>query len=386
LAEHPQSASSTRQSGHTGFLNRSPTFFCGVQSSHRTILHFGHCQSVGLSTPPASRPHLEQYPRTTYSLTTRFNAPPALRLGLDSRDPISTRPGGREPFSSRPPSSDRLAFLRVVEVLPPTFPASRGTGIPAAAMDRFIEEVAGIRRHADVVLVANVKRQDVLKPDTVSTAIMLNDRAGIAAAPVIVVRDLNRPQFLSAALSAFAAGLDHLMVAWGDDYPSGATNVRDYPDLASALRDVSELRSRVNPRAKVAAPVDVESLARPGGAARARGRAVAGADILLAQPPTTDSGVFERHLSLVKGAGLADRVLLNVFHLRSEPDAQKYEALFGWRLSREIHSAARTGESRLRRQELEVVRLIHKAGLPGVYLSTRDEPGVAKTLLPRSIR
>ena len=71
VAENPPSASSSRQSGQTGFLKTSPTFFSGRHPSQRTILHFGQIQSLGFRNPPISRPHREQNP-----LTYAVSAPP----------------------------------------------------------------------------------------------------------------------------------------------------------------------------------------------------------------------------------------------------------------------------------------------------------------------
>ena len=137
-----------------------------------------------------------------------------------------------------------MAFLRVVEVLPPLFPVSRSKGEPlgvAAGLERFTEGVRSIRDCADVFLVANVKNPSMLKLDTVQLAASLQESLGVEAAPVIVVRDQNRLQFLSTVLTALSVGLKSMMIAWGDDYLGSArvSNVRDFEDLAGAIREAS---------------------------------------------------------------------------------------------------------------------------------------------------
>jgi 5,10-methylenetetrahydrofolate reductase len=278
-----------------------------------------------------------------------------------------------------------LAFLRVVEVLPPLFPSDRKGRLPAsAALDRFVEDVRGIRSLADVVLVANVKREGVLKVDPVHAAAALRSGLGVDAAPVVVVRDQNKPQFLSSMLTAATIGLRSAMVAWGDDYPegSGASNVRDYPTLARAIRDAYAVVSRVRPDFDIFAPVDIRELAHPRGRTRARERLEAGAALLLAQPPTTDPGAtLERHVGLVEGAGLRGKVLLGVFHFKGAEDVDRYEGAFGWKLPKALHKASEDGEEGLVELEGRVIKRMRREGLPGVCLSTRGEPSIAKLLL-----
>jgi 5,10-methylenetetrahydrofolate reductase len=278
-----------------------------------------------------------------------------------------------------------LAFLRVVEVLPPLFPSNhRGKLHASAALNRFIEDVRGIKSLADVVLVANVKREGVLKVDPVHAAAALRADLGVDAAPVVVLRDLNRQQFLSTILTAATIGLRSAMVAWGDDYPEGSptSNVRDYPNLAKAIQEAYGVASRVRSDFRIFAPVDIGELAHPGGTRRARDRIGAGAALLLAQPPTTDPReTFARHIGLVEGAGLRGKVLLSVFHFKGEKDVDRYEALFGWKLPKALHRASHDGEEGLVRLEGEIIKRMRREGLPGVCLSTRGEPGIAKLLL-----
>ena len=280
----------------------------------------------------------------------------------------------------------RLAFLRVVEVLPPLF-AAAGSSMDrlaaSAATERFGDEARGIRDFADVIVVANVKDLTRIKFDSVHAAVMLQEDFSLPAAPVVVVRDQNRPQFLSTVLTVVSLGLNSMMIAWGDDYPksSRASNVRDFPDLARAIREASRIRSRARSPTRFFAPIDIEGLAYPRGVVLAKERLKAGADFLLAQPPTTDDGeTFERHASLLERTGLKEKVLLNVFHFKDEGDVRKYERMFGWRLPGELHQAAK-GEGGLVGLEREVIRRLRTEGFTGVYLSTRGNPSIAGRLL-----
>ena len=280
-----------------------------------------------------------------------------------------------------------MGFTRVVEVLPPLFPHS-STPVDRIALDaehrRFVAEVDMIRNFADVILVANVKTPSLLKVDTVNVAAMLQERLGVEAAPVIVTRDQNRPQFLSTVLSAISLRLRSVMIAWGDDYPASAkaTNVRDFEDLARALREASSIRTRARSEIRFFAPVDVNSLAYPKGVALAKARLRAGADLLLAQPPTTDAGrTFDTHASLLESAGLRERVLLGVFPFEGKKDVTHYERLFGWRLPKDLHREASQGKGHLNQLGKDVVRRLRKEGYPGVYLVTRGNPSIAETYL-----
>ncbi|MDG6985265.1 MAG: methylenetetrahydrofolate reductase [Nitrososphaerota archaeon] len=278
-----------------------------------------------------------------------------------------------------------MAFLRVIEVLPPMFVSgARDRTSLAAKMRTFTRGVGTVSDIGDVFLVASVKRAGVLQVDPVHAASVLKTELGVDAAPVVVVRDMNRPQFLSTVLSLPSAGLRSAMLAWGDDHPdgSGASNVRDYPTLAGAISDAREALARAGSGLQVFAPVDLESLGRSAGARRARQRIVSGADFLIAQPPTTDAGPsLKRHAARVKKSGLAGRVIPSVFHFKGEEDVRRYEEMFGWKLPKPLHEAAQGGERELAKLERDVLREIRAEGFPGVCLSTRGEPGVAKALL-----
>ena len=278
-----------------------------------------------------------------------------------------------------------MAFLRVIEVLPPLFSSGGRKDRLAlgAALERFGEGVRGLRGFADVILVANVKDLKWVKFDSVHGAALLQRGFDLPTAPVIVVRDLNRPQFLSTVLTAVSLGLSSMMIAWGDDYESSdATNVRDFPDLAQAITAASAIRSRARSPVIIFAPIDIESLAYPKGVALAKARLRAGADLLLAQPPTTDEGeTFDRHDSLLEGSGLKEKVLPNVFHFKDDGDVREYERLFGWRLPAELHAVATKGEGELAELERKVVRRLRSSGYAGVYISTRGDPSMAARLL-----
>lgn len=275
----------------------------------------------------------------------------------------------------------------MVEVLPPLFPVSENAADPIALdskIERFTEEVRSIRDIADMFLIANVKNQSMLRIDTVHVAIMLQEFLHVQAAPVIVVRDHKRAQFLSTILAAFASRLRSLMIVWGDDLPlhNVRSDATDYSGLADAIAEASVIRLRARAPTKFFAPVNLESLSSSKGVLMAKGRLKAGAEILLAQPPTTDAGkTFDRHLSLIESAGLKDRVILNVFPFKDDEDAIHYEKMFGWKLSKTLHEAAKGGSASLLERNREVVRRSEAMGLPGIYLSTRGEPLLAERIL-----
>ena len=251
-------------------------------------------------------------------------------------------------------------------------------------LDRFVEDVRGIRAFGDLFLVANVKNPDLLKVSTIEAAFVLQDRIRVRAAPVLVVRDMNRLQFLSSVVTALSFELDSLMVAWGDRYPPSAraTNVRDFASLGSALHEVSSVRRKARSAIRLLAPIDLTRLANAKGVAQAKERLRAGATFLLAQPPTTDADeVFEKHSRALERAGLKDHVLLNVFPFRDQKDVDDSEKYFGWKLPPSLRAAASKGESALVDVEREVLSRMREEGFPGVYLTTRGNPSVAARLL-----
>lgn len=278
-----------------------------------------------------------------------------------------------------------MGFVRVVEIFPPLFPYSQRTSHIdfAQGIGRFIDQARIVRDFADVLLIADVKNPKLLSMSAVEAAVLLKERAGIEGAPVIVLRDSNRKTFLSSVLTCFSLQLGHLMLAWGDDYlpRSGSTSVRDFVSLAQSIGEAAQLRRRATARTKFLAPVNVERLSSKGEGARARDRLRAGAEYLLAQPPTTDLEELDRHGTLVREAGVRDRVLLNVFPFKDSKDVGECEAYFGWRLPKSLHYAAKKGEGALFEAEREVVCALRDRGFPGLYLNTRGTPGLAERFL-----
>jgi len=280
-----------------------------------------------------------------------------------------------------------LEFLRVIEVFPPLFPLGRsekGRIDLEGGIEQFVEGVREIRDLGDVFLVADVKNPGLAKLSTIEASFLLLQRLQVKAAPVIVVCDMNRLHFLSMVLTAISLDLDSMMIAWGDDYPASArsANIRDFTSLREAVVQASELIGRAGSSIRLFAPVDLDGLATTRGVDLAKHRLSAGADFLLAQPPTTDSGrTFDHHASLVEGSGLKDRVLLNVFPFRNEKDIKDCERYFGWRLPRSLHQAGGSGEASLIREEKKVIRRLRAEKFPGVYLTTRGTPAVADRLL-----
>jgi 5,10-methylenetetrahydrofolate reductase len=247
----------------------------------------------------------------------------------------------------------------------------------------FVEEVRDIRSLCDLALVANVKNPAKIKLSTVVSASLLQIKLRINAAPSIVARDENRLQLASSVLTAMELGLHGMLLVWGDRYPTEAhaTNVRDHRSLAEFIREAAELRRRAGSKARILAPVDLRLLRNKSGVKLAKSRLRAGAELLLAQPPTTDAATLEDHLSLLEAAGLKKRVMLNVFPFRDSEDVRHCEEYFGWKLPEALHSLALRGRSSLLDGAREVHERIRAAGLPGVYVATRGTPAVAKEIL-----
>ncbi len=277
-----------------------------------------------------------------------------------------------------------MPFLRVVEVFQPLFPSEGGGRLDiSAGLDEFVAGVRGIRDLCDVVLVGDHKSSGFVKFSAVESAAILEREAGVKAAPVVVARDSNKASVRSAILTAYGLGLRNLMVAWGDRYPAGEPkNVYDFKDLASVVSEARSISTRAGIHARILAPVDISSLGGTEGVERARARLKAGADLLLAQPPTTDAGEsFERHVGLLKASGLEKNVLLGVFPFKSRADVDACERSFGWNLPPLLHRSAGRGERALLEASTEVSHQIRVARLQGVYLSTRGTPSVARAIL-----
>ncbi len=273
----------------------------------------------------------------------------------------------------------------MVEVFPPLFPI-KGTKEDIKLQDRLdevVEAVRGIRRCADLMLVATVKNPDLLKVSSIQVAALIQKKAGIQAAPSIVVRDSNRLQLLSEIVTAYSFDLTSIMLVWGDRYPAGARsrNAYDFKDLSEVIREAVRIGKRAGIKPRIMAPV---TLASQGGdqAGLGLGRVKAGASILLGQPPTTNpQHAFDEHEAALGSAGLEGRVLLNIFPFRDAKDVLDCEKYFGWALPQRLHETAKRGRSALIGEARSVVNRLRLDGYPGVYVSTRGDPSVARDIL-----
>jgi 5,10-methylenetetrahydrofolate reductase len=281
----------------------------------------------------------------------------------------------------------RGSFDSIVEVFPPSFSASESIepqlGLRQKTKD-FVERVRRIQHLADSILVADVKDPSKIKLSAVLSAAILRDRIGVDAIPVITARDSNKPAVISSLLSAFSLGLGGVMLVWGDRFAEseGPKNVYDFKSLSELLKLARDLARRSGTRCRFFAPVDLAALTTPKGLRLAKERISSGADLLLAQPPTTDSvSALPKHESLVEEAGLGGRVLLNVFPFRDAEDISACRRRFGWRLPSRLDSIARRGESALLSEAKRVAAEIQRRGRSGVYVTTRGKPELARFIL-----
>jgi len=277
-----------------------------------------------------------------------------------------------------------MRFLRVVEVFQPLFRLEGGGRIDLrGGLEELAFEVRGIRDLCDVVLVGDHKDPSLLKVSAVETAALLEREAGVQAAPVIVARDSNRSQTLSAIVTAYGLGLQNIMIAWGDRYsPPCPKNVYDFPNLSTLISEARRIADRARVRVRIFAPVDLRMLESRRGVRVARSRLHAGADLLLAQPPTTDPcDALEAHDLLLSASGMRESILLGVFPFRSAGDVARCETFFGWNLPSSIHRLARSGSEALTAEASRVVKELKARGHPGVYVSTRGTPRTAKELM-----
>lgn len=278
-------------------------------------------------------------------------------------------------------------FTSIVEVFPPTFGADEAKepviGLGQKTRD-FIERVRRIRHLADAILIADVKDASRLKISTIHSASLILRELGIEAVPVITARDSNRPAVLSSVLTAFSLGVRSLMLVWGDRYDQGdgARNVYDFHSLAELIHSTKQLARRAGIDCTVLAPIDLSSLERGDGLEVAKKRLESGADMLLSQPPTADSTTtLRRHRALLEKAGLGRKVVLNVFPFRDAADIAACRSKFGWDLPSKLDNIASRGESELLREAKRVAQGIRSAGFPGVYVSTRGRPELARFIL-----
>ena len=282
---------------------------------------------------------------------------------------------------------ERGIFTRVIEVFPPNFSEEASKepliGIRQKMRD-MITRVAKIENLADAIVVADMKDPARLQLSSIYTAAVLRDELGAEVIPVIPTRDMNRKAIRTMFLTCLSLGLESVSLVWGDTYAAGdgVKNVYDYKSLAGALLDARQLADRADVAATLLAPVNITALSTARGVKLARLRLESGADCLLGQPPTVDlHRTLERHVDLVKMSGLERRVLHNVFPFRNKEDIDNCRARFGWDLPRELDDIAASGEPSLLKQARGIVEALEAQKLPGVYVSTRGKPELARYIL-----
>ena len=200
------------------------------------------------------------------------------------------------------------------------------------------------------------------------------------------MRDSNRSAVRTLFLSALSYGLDSVMLVWGDKYGEGegSSNVYDYPSLSEAIKEMRELADRANVKATILAPVNVATLGTKKGDVIASSRLKSGADCLLAQPPTTGRlrQTFPQHLRILEGRS-SGRTSSSTSS-RSETRRTSSRAGSGsagtsptWRQAWP-RRGERRGSSRSRSWSS---RRCARDRLPGVYVSTRGKPELARFIL-----
>jgi len=282
----------------------------------------------------------------------------------------------------------RGIFTTVVEIFPPNFSAETAKE-PLLGLRQKTEDVVSrvrkVENLVDCFVVADMKDLGRLKLSSIYTAAMLKQELDTEVIPVIAVRDTNRSGVRTLFLTALSYGLDSVMLVWGDRYADGegSANVYDYPSLSEAIKEMRGLADRANINATILAPVNVATLETKKGASIAASRLESGADCLLAQPPTSDVSVaFPEHLRLLDGKKLRQNVLLNVFPFRDKADIEACRVRFGWKIPDVADRLAdEGGEARLIKESKMVVEKMRENRLPGVYVSTRGRPELARFIL-----
>ncbi|MDA4135137.1 MAG: methylenetetrahydrofolate reductase [Thaumarchaeota archaeon] len=282
---------------------------------------------------------------------------------------------------------ERGVFTTIIEVFPPNFSAQAAKepliGIKPKLRD-MVARVKKIENLADAIMVADMKETSRLELASVYTSAVLRDELGIEVIPVIPARDMNRKAIRTMFLTALSLGLESVALVWGDRYAEtdGSKNVYDFRSLSEVIAEMRALADRADINATILSPVDLSSLRTPRGLRLVRKRVESGADGLLAQPPTVEvSHTLEEHLRVLDECGLTKRVLPNVFPFRDRDDIQACRTRFGWNLPTELDSMAVEGERRLLKEARGVVEALRGRGLPGVYVSTRGKPELAKFIL-----
>lgn len=282
----------------------------------------------------------------------------------------------------------RGIFTTMVEIFPPNFSAEMAKepllGLRQKTQD-IVARMKKVEHLADCILVADMKDVGRLKLSSVYTAATLKQELDIEVIPVIGARDSNRSAVRTLFLSALSYGLDSVMLVWGDKYAEGdgSSNVYDYPSLSAVVKEMRELADRANVKATILAPVNVAALGTKKGDEIALSRIKSGADCLLAQPPTTDvTETLARHEKALEEKELKNRVLLNVFPFTSKEDIDACRKRFGWDISASLdRMAVEGGEARLLKESRSVVEKMRDDRLPGVYVSTRGKPELARFIL-----
>lgn len=283
---------------------------------------------------------------------------------------------------------ERGIFTTVVEIFPPNFAAETAKepllGLRQKTQD-IVARVKKVEHLADCVLVADMKDLGRLKLSSIYTAAMLKQELDTEVIPVIAARDGNRSAVRTLFLSALSYGLDSVMLVWGDKYNEGegSTNVYDYPSLSSVIHEMRGLADRANVKATILAPVNIATLGTKKGDEIASSRIKSGADCLLAQPPTSDvSRTLPEQVRILDEKRLKKRVLLNVFPFRDKGDIESCRQRFKWNIPAALDRMAEEGgEARLLKESRAVVEKMREDRLPGVYVSTRGRPELARFML-----
>jgi 5,10-methylenetetrahydrofolate reductase len=283
---------------------------------------------------------------------------------------------------------ERGIFTTIVEIFPPNFSAETSKepllGLRQKTQD-IISRVKKVENLADCVLVADMKDLGRLKLASIYTAAMLKQELDTEVIPVIAVRDSNRSAVRTLFLTALSYGLDSIMLVWGDKYNDGegSSNVYDYPSLSVVIKEMRDLADRANVKASILAPVNIATLHTKKGEGIATSRLESGADCLLAQPPTSDvSQTLPEQVKILEEKRLKANVLLNVFPFRDREDVQACRQRFNWNIPEVVDKMAlEGGEARLLKESKSVVDRMRQGRLPGVYVSTRGRPELARFIL-----
>ena len=283
---------------------------------------------------------------------------------------------------------ERGIFTTIVEIFPPNFSSETAKepllGLRQKTQD-IVARVKKVENLADCVLVADMKDLGRMKLSSIYTAAMLKQELDTEVIPVIAARDSNRSAVRTLFLSALSFGLDSIMLVWGDKYKEGegSSNVYDYPSLTAVIREMRELADRADVKATILAPVNLATLGTKKGDEMATSRLKGGADCLLAQPPTSDGEeTLPKHLRILEEKKLEKRVLLNVFPFRDREDIESCRSRFNWHIPPALDKMAEEGgEARLLKESRSVVDKIRAHKLPGVYVSTRGRPELARFIL-----